>query len=208
MIQEIEFDSVEFEGADGKIHMVRQCSLADREELRHRLNQLSQHLKESPIGATIGDLYDQDKMFRHRVNRALQLCGVKPKWVGVDHMIALLFFRKDEEGNNARGWLAELNFPTPKNPTPSKVDPQTYAQIVAALGSYVDGMDRAIALAKSHPWGELLAIVKAKAELQDKQRRMTDKAYAQECEKRESQARAQDALRAIQRKLYGDMDHG
>lgn len=207
-IQSVEFDVVEFEGADGKIHTIRQCSLADREELRARLNQLNEAIKLSPVGSTIGDLYDQDKAFRYRVNRSLKLCGIKPKWVGVDHMIALLFMRKDEEGNNQRGWLLDLNFPKPKRVTKPAGDPQTYAQLVAALSSYVGGIEQAIALGKTQPYGELLSIVKAKADLIDKQRRQTDKAYAQECEKRESQARARAELEERQRELYGSGGNG
>jgi len=204
-IQTIEFDAVEFEGADGKIHTIRQCSLTDREELRTRLEQLHQAIKDAPVGWTIGDLYDQDKLFRHRADRALKSCGISPKWVSIPQLTALLFTRKEGD-RHERGWLLDLNFPRPKVAIAAG-EAQNYAQIVAALSAYVEGMDKAIKLAKEHPFGELLDILRAKSELVDKQRRKTDKAYAQECEKRESQKRAKDALTAIQRKLYGD-HHG
>lgn len=208
LIQEVEFDVIEFEGADGEIHMIRQCSLADREELRARLNQLSEAIKKSPVGWTIGDLYDRRKTFRHQANRALALCGIDPHWVGVDHLMALLFVRKDEEGESARGWLVDLNFPRPKPTAKAGGVPQSYAQIVAALSTYVDGLAEALALAKSHPHGELLDIVQAKADLLDKQRRQSDKVYAQAQEKKESQGRAQDKLKAIQERLYGESPNG
>jgi hypothetical protein len=201
-IQSVEFDVIEFEGADGKIHTIRQCSLAHREELKSRFDQLSRAVKDAPIGWTIGNLYDRDRQFKYWCDRALKLCGIKPKWVGVAHLTALLFVRKDEDGNPQRGWLIDLNFPRPaKNAL--KGDPQSYAQVVAALSTYVESMEKAIALAKEHPHGELMSIVRAKSELMEKQRRKTDKSYAQECEKRESQAKAQDALKAIQEQLYG-----
>ena len=207
-IQTVEFDAIEFEGADGKIHAIRQCSLADREELRARLNQLSASLRQAADGVTIRSLYDTDKMFKHRADRALAVCGISNAWVSIDQMIALLFVRSDEEGNKRQGWIADLNFPTPpKRPTLTPQEAQTYEQVIAALSTYCEGMGKAIELAKSHPHGELLRIVKAKAELLDKQRRQTDKAYAEQCEKRESQAKARSQLEAMQAKLYG-ASHG
>lgn len=205
LIQDVEFDVIEFEGADGKIHMIRQCSLANREELRARFKQLNQAIRESPVGWSIGDLYDRRKKFRHCINRALELCGIDPEWVGIDHVKALLFVRKDEEGGSRRGWLLDLNFPQPKV-TEKPANPQTYAQLIAALSTYVDGLDQAISMAKTHPHGELLDIVQAKAEMVDRQRRQWDKSYAQAQEKKESQAKAQEKLREIQARIYGGSD--
>jgi len=166
-IQTLEFDVVEFEGADGVIHTIRQCSLVDREELRARLNQLSRDLQDAPATATIHALYDAHPFFRHRINRALELCGIKPEWVGIEQMVALLF-NHQEDGETRPGWLMALNFPKPKT-TARNV--QSFEESLATLSTYFESLTEALHFAKNYPVGELNRILEAKQKIIEKQRR-------------------------------------
>jgi hypothetical protein len=204
LIQEVQFDRLEFEGADGEIHFLRQCSLADREELRERFKQLTNRLSTAAESATVGDLYDQDKMFRWWVNRALELCGVQTHWVSIEQMMALLFAHQDEQGKPRSGWLIALNFPRlQQEEQPQGRKPQTYEEVIATISTYCESLTEALSLARNHPAGELNDILKAKAEIAEQQRRATDPEYAKRVSVKEKQRKAKarwQELREAQRR--------
>lgn len=150
-----EFQTYDFEGADGRIHAIRQCSLTHRFELRQRLMQLRE-LSGDVGDLTAPDAYDTHAYFRFLVDECLQISGIQPQWVNPDQMVALLFPHRDQDGKIAPSVLEDLNFPQPTQPQPVNTrPPATYAETLDLIDSYVNDLEKTIRLAKELP-GTLL----------------------------------------------------
>jgi hypothetical protein len=160
----IEFDTVDFPGADGKIHTIRQASLTHREELRDRLSALYKLLQESEEGdLTIIEFYESNEYFHFLCNRCLELAGVALDWVN-PNMLPYLLLSHDEGEKFVPGYLVSLNFP------PSNQDGKgsSYEEVIAVLWAATGELEKAIKLAQEQPTSELLAVLEARNELQKK----------------------------------------
>lgn len=201
MIKLLEFDRIEFEGIDGRIHAIRQCSLLDRAELKERIEMLRDRMTASP-DQSIGEFYDSDPFFRAWVDRALELCGIDPAWVGLREMIALLFPHRNEANEIEQGWLIALNFAPPKGQTKPGQKPQTVEEIIAIISTYCESLDEALRLAKEQPAGRVQGILEARAAIAHEQRLKYDKAYAEQHHKQKAQTAAINAIERLSAKLF------
>lgn len=204
MIETVEFDIVEFLGTDGEVHAVRQCSLLNRAEFTERLKQIQKKLEST--NSEVGVLYDNDPYFKSWVNRCLELCGIKPEWVGLQELIGLLFPHRS--GAEIKpGWLIALNFPPPK---PSAKDDnqgepqkeQTVAEAIAALSTFCESVEEAYRLARNEPFGQLNDVLEARATIAHNQRMKSDKKYAEAWHKKESQRKARNSVEDLSAKLF------
>lgn len=157
-IEHVRFDVIEFEDCQGEIRTIRGCPLAKREEFRARLNLLDEWLKGQ---MSVADLYDTDNYFRHLCDKALEVCGISPDWVSISMLVQLLFERQDDQGESYPGYLVSLNFP-PRQPKPGS-KPVTHEDLLAAIWSHTEDLDKALNLAESLPAEQLLGILEAKA---------------------------------------------
>lgn len=185
----IDFDAFEFEGVDGIYHLIRGCSLVNREELRSRLGLLQERLRSTSEDLTLQELYDQDKYFRHLCHRCLELCGIRLDWVDIDMMMQFLFPYQIED-KFIEGILVRLNFPSRQRQQGKGGKTPTYEEILAALWSHTNDLQKALELAKNMPADGLIETMQARA----KQMQDADPQAREKAQKREWQQRARQDL--------------
>jgi hypothetical protein len=185
-IAHVEFDCIEFQDITGQYRLVHGCSLTNREELRSRLSQLQKTLDNAPEKQTVRSLYDKDPYFRHLCHQCLELSGISLDWVDFNMMTQMLFPYQTGE-KYRQGILVELNFPT--QPQTGKKG-STYEEIIAALWSHTQDLEKALELANTLPADQLLDIMQART----KQIQDTDPQKREKSQQREWQQKARQDL--------------
>lgn len=201
-IQYVEIDLLDFEGVDGEIHAIAPCSLTHAQELTARLKAISTRWQ--PTQGTIEEHYVNDSYFKFLCDRCLTLCRVDPAWVSLPQLTALLFPHRDRSGQWRRGWLIDLNFHQGAvKEAIAQAKAQTYEEQIAALSLSCGGEEAALRLARQHSGRSLSAIVAAKGEMIHQMRMKSDKKYAENHYKKESQRKSRADLTKLQQQLYG-----
>jgi len=145
-----------------------------REDLWQRLQQIEQYTQTLPDYQTFGDALESDSFLAYLCSDALRLAGVAEDWVKVgkrwdaDLVSWLLLPRNDAQGIPTRSVIFDINWPPgDAGDAGQKQDlsPQSYEEMIAALWSFTTNLQDALALARSHPADELVAICKAKSKI-------------------------------------------
>jgi hypothetical protein len=167
----IEFPSpAEFVDRFGNIRAIATCSVLGIVEFEERLKQIQERLKPSREGETWQTFYKRDKYFRHLIKRCLELNGIKLKWVTLDQVERLLFYRYDAETAEYRpGWLLELNgMKEGDRPQPEKpAEPLSVEEIIAVISLSTNGLEEAVRLASQLPASSMHKIISARTEMTD-----------------------------------------
>jgi hypothetical protein len=162
----------EFIDRRGKVRTISTCSVVGITEFEERLKQIQEWLKgEALEGETWQTLYKRDQYFRHLVDRCLKLNGIQPKWITLDQVEQLLFYRFDSEvGEHRPGWLLELNGLKDGDGDTQQAapaDPLSLEEIIAVISLSTNGLEEAVQLASTLPASSMHKIISARAELTD-----------------------------------------
>lgn len=187
-IAHIEFDCIEFQDITGQYRLIHGCSLTNREELRSRLSQLQKYLDTASEEQTVRSLYDSNNYFQHLCHQCLLLSGISLDWIDFNMMTQMLFPYQSGE-KYRQGILLELNFPAPYSSIKNQKG-ATYEEIIAALWSHTEDLEKALELANTLPAGQLLDITQARA----KQMQDTDPQKREKAQQREWQQKAREDL--------------
>lgn len=188
-IRYFEFDKLEFEDIAGVIQTIKGCSLANREELRERINNLRETLDKSRKDSTLQEIYDNNKHFKHNCHKCLELCGVQLDWLDFNMMRQMLFpYQQGEE--YCQGILISLNFPPFKDKKDGKG--ATYEEVLAAIWNHTGDLEKALQLASTLPAEQLLSIVQARAD----QLKQSDPQNREKAQQKQWQDRARKDLEA------------
>jgi hypothetical protein len=189
-IKYFEFNVFEFDDITGTIRTIKGCSLANREELRERINSLKKILEESPKESTLQEIYDDNKYFRFNCHRCLELCGISLEWLDFSMMSQMLFPYQQGE-HLYQGILISLNFPPIKDSKGGKG--ATYEEILAALWNHTGDLQKAIEAANSLPAEQLLNVVQARTD----QLKQSDPQNREKDQQKEWQQRARQDLEQV-----------
>ena len=156
----IDFDITILEFCDrlGMFRTTRGCSLKGKIEFDQRIKKLGEIIEASNPNKSIGKIYEEDEVFRHCCDRALLLNDIEPDWVNEQILVALLFVYQ-----NQPGMLVQLNS-SPPSTGQGTGQSASYAELLAALYSHTQDLEKAIALAENHPWKEVMGAIKERGE--------------------------------------------
>ncbi|MBD2628495.1 hypothetical protein [Trichormus variabilis] len=190
-IAHVEFDCIEFQDITGEYRLIHGCSLKNREELRSRFSQLQKFLDNSSELETVRSLYERDTYFRHLCHRCLELSGISLEWVDFHMMTQMLFpYQAGEYQGVAvhkQGILIELNFPVQNNGIKSQKG-ATYEELVAALWSHTEDLQKALELSSTLSADQLLDIMQARSkQMQDADPQKREKAQQREWQQKARQ---------------------
>ncbi len=160
-IHYVEFDCFEFQDLQGNFRLVKGCPLSQRQELAARLEQIHDRLQQSPEGETLAEAYDRDEHLQYLFDRSLSLCGIETDWLDINMMSHfLLSYEKD--GEVCEGLLIQINFPKRRQKADSDKS-ATYEELIAALWSHTQDLQKALELARTIPSEQLVDILQARS---------------------------------------------
>ena len=156
----IDFDITILEFCDrlGSFRTTRGCSLKGKIEFDQRIKKLGEIIEASNPNKSIGKIYEEDEVFRHCCDRALLLNNIEPDWVNEQILVALLFVYQGQPG-----LLVQLNS-SPSSTVRGTGQAASYAELLAALYSHTQDLEKAIGLAENHPWKEVMGAIKERGE--------------------------------------------
>jgi hypothetical protein len=187
-----EFDCFEFEDLKGNFRLIRGCPLSQRQELASRLNQVHERLQQSNEGETLAEAYDRDKYLGHLFQKCLELCGVSLDWLDIN-MMSQFLLPFEENGEMREGLLVQINFPKGKRKSDSKTS-VAYEELLAALWSHTQDLQKALELAESIPAEQLMDILEARSS----QIKNSDPQEREKAMKRDWQAKCREDIERLQ----------
>lgn len=172
MLKIIDFDITILEFCDrlGSFRSTRGCSLKGKIEFDQRIQKLGEIIQQANPHKSIGKIYEEDEIFRHCCDRALLLNDIDPDWVNEAMVVSLLFAYK-----NQPGLLVQLNSSPLTEGGDTSGKSASYTELLAALYSHTQDLDKAIALAEDHPWKEVMGAIKEKTEFEKETKEKTPK---------------------------------
>lgn len=191
-IYHAEFDCFEFEDLQGNFRLIRGCPLSQRQELAARLSQVYERLQKSPEGETLAEVYDRDKYLQHLFRKCLELCEISLDWLDIN-MMSQLLLSYEEDGEMREGLLVQINFPKGKRKSDTKKS-ATYEELLAALWSHTQDLQKALELAETIPAEQLMDIL----EVRSVQVRNSDPQEREKAMKREWQTKSREDIERLQ----------
>jgi hypothetical protein len=188
-IAHVEFNCIEFQDIIGQYHLIRGCSLTNSEEMRSRLSQLQKFLDNTPEQEIVRSLYDQDSYFSHLCHQCLELSGISLDCLDFNMMSQMLFPYQSGE-KYSEGILVELNFSHTNTNSTKNQKGASYEEVIAALWSHTQDLQKAFEIANTIPANQLLNITQARA----KQIQDTDLQKREKTQQREWQQKAREDL--------------
>ncbi len=191
-IHYVEFDCFEFQDLQGNFRVARGCPLTKRQELAARLGQIHERLQQSLEGETLAEAYDRDEYLRHLFHKALNLCGISPNWLDIN-MMSQFLLSYEESGEVREGLLIQINFPKGKRKSDNG-NSTAYEELLAALWSHTQDLEKALELAENIPAEQLIDILESRSS----QIKNSDPQEREKAIKRDWQAKAREDIERLQ----------